>query len=111
MESEWEYRLTQKADADLDDIVSYIAIELSNPKAASDFADKLQSVIKEIQSLLKSGSLVVNEFVPDSEVRKKRIGNYTMYCLPDFTEKIIYVLRIVYGKRNMDEILRQLNLS
>lgn len=39
MESKWEYQLTQKADADLDDIVGYIAVELANPKAASDFAD------------------------------------------------------------------------
>jgi len=40
MESKWGYQLTQKADADLDDIVGYIAIELANPKAASDFVDK-----------------------------------------------------------------------
>lgn len=37
MESKWGYQLTQKADTDLDDIVGYIAVELANPKAASDF--------------------------------------------------------------------------
>lgn len=36
MESKWGYHLTQKAVADLDDIVGYIAAELSNPTAASD---------------------------------------------------------------------------
>lgn len=35
MESKWAYQLTQKADADLDDIVGYIAVELANPTAAS----------------------------------------------------------------------------
>lgn len=63
MESKWGYQLTQKADADLDDIVGYIAVELANSKAASDF-----------------------------------------------DEKMIFVLRIIYGRRNMDEILRQLNV-
>lgn len=29
MESKWGYQLTQKADADLDDIVGYIAVELA----------------------------------------------------------------------------------
>ncbi len=109
MESKWEYQLTQKAEADLDDIVGYIAVELSNPKAASDFVDKLQATIEEVRSFPESGSLVVNEFVPNTEVRKKLIGNYIMYYLPDFTEKMIFVLRIVYGRRNLDEILRQIN--
>lgn len=44
MESKYQYRLSQKAEADLDGIVSYIAVELSNPQAASDFVDKLGKV-------------------------------------------------------------------
>ena len=110
MESKWGYQLTQKADADLDDIVGYIAVELANPKAASDFVDKLQGAIEEARSFPESGSLVVNEFVPNTEIRKKLVGNYIMYYLPDFDEKMIFVLRIIYGRRNMDEILRQLNV-
>ncbi len=98
MESKWGYHLTQKAVADLDDIVGYIAVELSNPTAASDFLDKLQETIEESRSF------------PNTEVRKKLIGNYIMYYLPNFTQKVIFVLRIVYSRRNMDEILRQLNV-
>lgn len=33
-----------------------------------------------------------------------------MHYLSDVDEKMIFILRIVYGRRNMDEILRQLNL-
>lgn len=110
MESKWGYQLTQKADADLDDIVGYIAVELANPKAASDFVDKLQGVIEEARSFPESGSLVVNEFAPNTEVRKKPVSNYIMYYFPDFDEKMIFILRIVYGRRNMDEILRQINI-
>lgn len=109
MKSKWGYQLTQKADADLDDIVGYIAVELANPKAASDFVDKLQGVIEEICSFPESGSPIVNEFMPNTEVRKKLVDNYIMYYLPDFNEKVIFVLRIIYGRRNMDEILRTLN--
>lgn len=110
MESKWGYQLTQKADADLDDIVEYIAVELANPKAASDFVDKLQGAIEEARSFPESGSLVVNGFVPNTEVRKKLVDNYVMYYLPDFDEKMIFVLRIIYGRRNTEEILRQLNV-
>lgn len=108
MASEFGYRMTYKAESDLDSIVSYIAVELSNPSAASDFVDKLLSQIHEAQQYPESGALVVNEFLPDSSVRKKIVGNYIMYYLPSFEERIIYVLRIVYGRRNMDTVLTDL---
>lgn len=66
MESKWEYRLTQKANADLENIVGYIAVELANPKAASDFLDKLQEAVEEACLFSESGSLVVNELAPDT---------------------------------------------
>lgn len=109
MESKWDYRLTEKADADLDDVVQYIAVELANPKVASDFVDKLQSAIEEARSFPESGSLVINEYLPDTEVRKKLVENYILYYLPDSEQKTIFVLRIVYGRRNIDEILRQIS--
>ena len=76
MASEYTYLLTQKAEADLDGIVSYLSLELANAKAASDFMDKLQDVIEETLLFPLSGSLVNNEFLPDTEVRINVIGNY-----------------------------------
>lgn len=110
MESKYQYRLSQKAEADLDSIVSYIALELLNPQAASNFVDKLEKVIDETCLFPESGSPVNNEFFSDVGVRKKLIGDYVLYYIPVPEEKKIYIARIVYGKRNMDEILRQLNL-
>ncbi len=107
MDSKFGYRLTQKASADLDDIVSYMAVELANPKAASDFLDKLGDLINEAQAFPESGTLVTNEFLPVKNIRKKYVGNYIMFYQPDFSTKTIYVLRIIYGKRNIDEMLRK----
>ena len=110
MESKFKYQFTQRADADLDDIVGYMTVELSDSKAASDFVDKLQQAIEETRLFPKGGFPVDNEYLPNTEIRKKKVDSYVMYYLPDFEEKTIYILRIVYGKRNMDEILRQLEL-
>lgn len=63
--------MTQKVDADLDDIVGYFAVELANPKAVSDFVAKLQGEIEEARSFPESGFFVVNEFVPNMAIRKK----------------------------------------
>lgn len=94
----------------LDGIVSYIAVELANPQAASDFVDKLKDNIDEARAFPESGSLVDNEFLQVENLRKKLIGNYIMYYLPDMREKIIYILRIVYGKQNITEIHIKLDI-
>lgn len=45
MASKFGYRLTKRAESDLDGIVSYVTVDLANPQGASDFVDKLQKAI------------------------------------------------------------------
>lgn len=110
MASKFGYQLTKRSESDLDGIVSYIAVELVNPQAASDFVDKLKDNIDEARAFPENGSLVDNEFLQVENLRKKLIGNYIMYYLPDMREKIIYILRIVYGKQNITEIHIKLDI-
>ena len=42
-------------------------------------------------------------------IRKKIIGNYVLYYKADKDKKLIWVLRVVYGARNMDAILKNLS--
>lgn len=53
MASKFGYRLTKKAESDLDRIVSYIAIDLANSQAASDFVDKLHTIILKKQEFFQ----------------------------------------------------------
>ena len=110
MASKYQYRLSQKAADDLDGIVSYIASELSNPQAAADFLSRLEKVIDEIRSFPDSGAPVNNEFLSNTKLRKKTVGSYLLYYLSVPETETVYIVRIVYGKRNMEEILRQLDL-
>ena len=108
MESNFQYQLSLKAKADLEHIVSYIAINLSNPKAASKFIDKLNNTIDVIYSFPESEIAIDNTFITKENVRMKTIDHYNLYYLPYLEEKMIYVLRILYNKRNISEILLQL---
>ena len=109
MNSRFQYRFSKKAEADLDEILSYLSIELSNSDTASGFLKDLQTVIDSICAIPKIGRIVENEFLPDREVRKSLVGNYILYYLPDTNEKIIYILRILYGRRSLDELVREIN--
>lgn len=110
MASKFGYRLTKRAESDLDGIVSYIAIDLANPQAALDFVDKLLYNIEEARVFPENGSLVDNEFLQLENVRKKLIGDYIMYYLPNTVENIILILRIVYGKQNITDIHIKLDI-
>ena len=79
MTSKYQYHFTKKEEADLDEILSYISIELSNPDAASSFLKDLQTVIDSICAIPKMGRIVENEFLPDREVRKSLVGNYILF--------------------------------
>ncbi len=107
---EYKYTLTQSAKNDFAQIINYIAVELDNKAAASQFADKLQNCIEEACLFPESGSIVANEFVPDLGIRKKIAGNYIMYYLPNAGNKTVSILRIIYGRRNIDEILKYIEV-
>jgi plasmid stabilization system protein ParE len=110
MASNYQYRLTQRAADDLNEIVSYLAVELDNPPAADRFLDRLHSAMENICTFPESGSRVLNEFLPDENIRKVLVDHYVLYYLPDAEAETICVLRITYGRRNMDEILKSLDL-
>lgn len=50
------------------------------------------------------------KFISFTNIRKKFVGNYIVYYKPDMYDHIIYIVRIVYGKRSMNEILSELNI-
>lgn len=85
----------------LDDAVSYMAVELANPQAASRFLEQLDAVLETISSFPDSGALVQNEFFPYSGVRQKPIFNYVLNYLVDHEKKRVNLLRVLYGRRDL----------
>lgn len=105
MASEFGYRLTASAARDVDDIVSYLAVECGNPQAAAAFMGQLVDVLENTCLFPESGPCVSNEFLPDVGIRKKLVGSYVLYYLVGTEAQLITVLRVVHGKRNMEEVL------
>ena len=100
------YVITETAEADTDETFEYIAGDLANPYAASDFADELEKKIDEICKAPKTGRLVENEYLKRNDVRRILVGNYIVYYIIDDEARNIVILRLVYGKRDQDEILK-----
>lgn len=106
MEFDYSYSFTAKAENDLEGILRYIRDDLLNPSAATDFGRKLFESIDNVRNFPQSGMLVENDFLADKKIRRVIIENYVMYYVTDDEKRKIYIVRIVYGKRNLEEIYR-----
>ena len=102
----FSYRFTEKAEQDLDESLRYISVDLVNPTAAQNLGRKVFEKIDMARTFPESGATVENEFLTDKTVRKLSVDNYVIYYKAHYEEKIISIIRIVYGKRNLDEILK-----
>lgn len=100
------YVLTEIAESDIDETIAYISEDLSNPDAASSFLDDLEQKISEICKNPRTGRLVNNEYLKRNDVRRFLVGNYISYYIIDEETRNIVILRIIYGKRNQNELLK-----
>lgn len=109
MESEkFSYIFTKTAEEDIGGIVDYMATELANPDAAGRFLDELEIKLDDICQSPNIGRVVENEYLKRDDVRRFLVGNYIAYYLVDQNEQRVVLLRIVYGKRNQNKILKDI---
>ncbi len=102
----YSYDFTEIAEADIDEAISYIQEELSNPEAAESFVDELEVELENICKNPKNGRLVENEFLKRDDIRRFLVKNYIAYYLIDDEKNRIVILRVVYGKRDQGQIVK-----
>ena len=101
----YDYVLTDIAESDIDNVLSYISINLGNVVAAKALADEFIDQIDKFCLEPRAGKVVENEFLKRDDVRYFLVKNYIVYYVVDDVSRKIVVLRFVYGKRNQDNIL------
>ncbi len=92
--------ITELADSDLDGIINYISVDLSNTAAATDF---LKEVIKCYEYLKKNPrifSVSDDRRLAKEGYRKALIKNYVLAFKIDENTKTVTVYRFFYAARN-----------
>lgn len=75
MASRFSYRVSELARKDLNDIVTYIALALSNFQGATNFIEAFNDAIDRVRDFSEMGFLTDNEFLGGIQVRKVLIGD------------------------------------
>jgi plasmid stabilization system protein ParE len=100
-----KFLLSKPAYRDIENIIDYIANDLSNPSAAISFRDKLYSSFKTVCMFPESCPYLTNEYVKDKTLRKMVVDNYIAFYRYEKENNRIIVMRVLYGLSNYFEIL------
>lgn len=94
---------------DLDRIINYISESLSNQKAAKELFNKFVTSINDLTLFPESSQVLENEYVY-KEIRKKTVDNYLVLYKIDYDNNLIHIIRIIYSKMNITEIIKKLDI-
>lgn len=97
--------ISELAHQDLDDIVSYMAVQLANPKAATDFLEGVATCY----GLLKNNPMMY-EKCQDKRLgragyRKAVIKNYIMVYSTNEASKTVFVMRFFHSAQNYGKLV------
>ena len=107
----YEIIMTDDATADLIELRDYIAEVLLAPEVALFY---IRTIRKEIHTLVELPDRIkpVNEKPWHSRgVRKIRAKNIYIYYIIDESSKLVYILNIIYSKRDQYRQLAQMKLD
>jgi len=104
---EYNVFLSEPAEQDLHEISLYIAAKLLSPTTAEDMLDTFYEAMSGLATMPKRHPLIKDVFLANLEYRMMPLKNYVIfYSVNDsFGERDVNIERILYAKRNWQEIL------
>ncbi len=105
METKYGLVVYPKAAEDIESIFRYISVELENPTAAGKFIDKFYTKLENIRYFPKSMPQISNVAVKNKNLRKLVIDNYILFYNINETQRVIEVVRVLYGMMNWQNLL------
>ena len=90
---------------DLDNIYSYITNTISNPIAAENLMDAVQSSFERVCEFPYSCEEVRDGYLKSKGYRKLIINNYVALYRIDEAQKSVIFLRTFYGRQNYEELI------
>lgn len=99
--------LTDQADSDLRGIYEYIAFSLLEPENAAGQLARLEESILKLSEMPGKFKLYEKEPWRSRRLHQMPVDHFNVFYILDDEEKIVIVLRVIYGGRNIDEQLRK----
>lgn len=103
----FEVEISEQADADLRGIFEYIAFTLLAPENASGQLDRLENGILSLEQYPMRHRVYEKEPWHSRGLRILPVDNYVVLYIPNEETKVVTVIRVMYGGRNIDKELKE----
>ena len=97
----WQVRYTNEAREDLKEIYEYIAFELLVPDIAEMQYNRIMQSVKGLNTMSRRYPLYHEEPWHGLGVRWFPVDNYIVLYYPDETKATVYIVRIMYERRDI----------
>ena len=105
---QFEVELTERADRDLRNIFLYIAVDLNAPENAERQINRLWDAILSLDELPGRYRRYETEPWHSLGMRVLPIDNFVVLYIPDLEEKIVRIVTVMYGGRDISEQLKKI---
>lgn len=95
----YSVNISAQADKDIRAIYEYIALTLMSPENANAQLSRLEDRINKLDNLPKRFPKYKNE------IRFMPVDNYLVFYTVEDVSKNVSILRVMYGKRNIENTL------
>ena len=102
----YELYITRAAENDLNEAADYIEFVLMSPQAADHLLDAVEETLPTLSEFAERHALVDDPVLKAWGIRFVQIKNYLAFYTIDESEKRVYIVRFLYGKRNWISILK-----
>lgn len=96
--------LTESALEDIQEIKFYISTTLKNPETAVSIVESIVSTVEKLKIFPKVHRVRKTHLL-HGEIRFVPVSNYTVLYSVNDDKSIVSILRVVYGRRNISEII------
>ena len=103
----FEVEISDQAEADLRGIFEYIAFTLLAPENATGQLDRLENSILSLEQYPMRHRAYEKEPWHSRGLRVLSVDNYVVLYIPNEETKVVTVIRVMYGGRNIDKELKE----
>ncbi len=101
----WQVNYTDHALQDLQSIFDYISLILFEPRIAVKQTERIMDAADSLEHMPFRHHLYDKEPWHSKGLRVLTVDNYLVFYLPDEMKKHITIIRIMYGKRDINKHL------
>jgi len=103
--------MTDDAVEDLIEVKNYIADVLLAPDVALSYVRAVRKEIEKLETLPKKFKLVDDEPWHTRGIRKFMVKNFYVYYRVDEEFQNVYILNIIYAKRNQLRVIKDMRID